>query len=172
MIDSVFLNGTVGVGKSSVAEALSVLEAKSEHCHAVIDLDHIRRAWPAPDGDRFNHELEMENLRDLVVNYRRAGVEHFILAGVVEEAGEVPRYEAALQSRGLLICRLEADPATLTRRLRLRHGSNPAELDWHLGRAGELAAILRAASVDHLIVDNSTGSPMATATIVQEKAGW
>ena len=89
-----------------------------------------------------------------------------------KEAEEVPRYEAALQSRGLLICRLEADPATLTRRLGLRHESNPVELAWHLGRAGELAAVLRAASADHLIVDNSTGSPMATATVVQENAGW
>jgi len=60
-----------------------------------------------------------------------------------------------------VICRLEADPATLTKKLRLRHGSKPAELDWHLGRAGELAAILRAASVDHLTVDNSAGSPIA-----------
>jgi len=172
MIDSVFLNGTVGAGKSSVAEALSALEAKRDHNHAVIDLDHIRRAWPAPEGDRFNHELEIANLRALVVNYRRAGIKHFILAGVVEEVGEVARYEAALQSRGLLICRLEADPETLAKRLRLRHGSNLAELDWHLGRAGELAAILRAASIDHLTLDNSAGSSMATATIVQEKAGW
>lgn len=91
MIDSVFLNGTVGVGKSTVAQALSTLETKSGHHHAVIDLDQISRAWPPPKGDRFNHELEMANLRDLVVNCRRADVEHFILAGVVEEASEIPR---------------------------------------------------------------------------------
>jgi broad-specificity NMP kinase len=172
MIDSVFLNGTVGVGKSTTAEALSRLEAKSGHNHAVIDLDHISRAWPPPEGDRFNHELEMANLRDLVVNYRRAGVKHFILAGVVEEASEIPRYEAALQSSGLLICRLEADTATLKRRLRLRHVDNASELEWHLARAAELTAILRAASIDHLVVDNSGSSITATATILKEHAGW
>jgi hypothetical protein len=172
MIDSVFLNGTVGVGKSTVAEALSTLEAKSGHHHAVIDLDHISRAWPPPKDDRFNHELEMANLRDLVVNYRRAGVEHFILAGVIEEASEIPRYEAALQSSGLLLCRLEADAATLTRRLRLRHADNASELEWHLGRAGELAAILRAASIDHLVVDNSDSSITTTASILKDQAGW
>ena len=172
MIDSIFLNGTVGVGKSTVAEALSTLEAKSGHHHAVIDLDHISRAWPPPEGDRFNHELEMANLRDIVVNYRRAGVEHFILAGVVEEATEIPRYEAALQSGGLLICRLEADAATLAKRLKLRHADNPTELEWHLGRAGELAAILRVASIDDLVVDNSGSSIAATATILKERAGW
>ena len=172
MIDSVFLNGTVGVGKSTVAEALSTLEAKSGHHHAVIELDHISRAWPPPKDDRFNHELELANLRDLVVNYRRAGVEHFILAGVVEEASEIPRYEAALQSSGLLMFRLEADAATLTRRLRLRHADNASELEWHLGRAGELAAILRAASIDHLVVDNSGSSITRTASIVKDQAGW
>jgi broad-specificity NMP kinase len=172
MIDSVFLNGTVGVGKSTVAEALSTLEAKNGHPHAVIDLDDISRAWPAPEGDRFNHELEMANLRDLVVNYRRAGVQHFILAGVIEDAGEIPRYEAALQSRGLLICRLEADAATLARRLRSRHADNGPEREWHLGRAGELATILRNASIDHLVLDNSECSALATATILKEQAGW
>ena len=172
MIDSIFLNGTVGVGKSTVAEALSTLETKSGHHHAVIDLDHISRAWPPPEGDRFNHELEMANLRDLVINYRHAGVERFILAGVVEEASEIPRYEAALQSSGLLICRLEADVATLTRRLRLRHADNPSELEWHLKRSGELAAILRASSVDHLVVDNSVRSITATATVLKVQAGW
>ena len=172
MIDSIFLNGTVGVGKSTVAEALCTLEAKSAHHHAVIDLDHIRCAWPPPKDDRFNHELEIANLRDLVVNYRRAGVEHFILAGVIEEASEIPRYEAALQSSGLLIVRLEADAATLAKRLRLRHADNPSEVEWHLGRAGELAAILRAASVDHLVVDNSGSSITATAAVLKEHAGW
>ncbi|WP_394771132.1 AAA family ATPase [Lacisediminihabitans sp.] len=172
MIDSVFLNGTVGVGKSTTAEALSTLEMTRGHHHAVIDLDHIRRSWPAPEGDRFNHELEIANLRDLVVNYRRAGVEHFILAGVIEQAGEIPRYEAALQSSGLLICRLEAAPAILTRRLGLRHADDASGLEWHLERAGELAAILQVASLDHLVVDTSERSIVATATIVKEKAGW
>jgi broad-specificity NMP kinase len=172
VIDSVFLNGTVGAGKSTVAEALSTLETRSGHHHALIDLDHIRHSWPAPEGDRFNHELELANLRDLVVNYRRAGVEHFILAGVVEEPGEIPRYEAALQSSGLLICRLEADADTLTARLRLRHADNPSELEWHLERSGELAAILRAASIDHLVVDTSERSITATAMIVRERAAW
>jgi broad-specificity NMP kinase len=172
MIDCIFLNGTVGVGKSSVAESLSSLETQSGHHHAVIDLDQISRAWPPPEGDRFNHELELVNMRDLVVNYRRAGVKHFILAGVVEEASEIPRYEAALQSSGLLICRLEADAATLAKRLRLRHADNASELQWHLGRAGELAAILRAASVDHLVMDNSARSITATATVLKQHAGW
>lgn len=172
MIDSIFINGTVGVGKSTVAEALGTLETKSGRHHAVIDLDQISRAWPPPEGDRFNHELEIANLRDLVVNYRHAGIEHFILAGVIEEASEIPRYEAALQSSGLLICRLEADASTLAKRLRLRHADNATELEWHLGRAGQLAAILRAASIDHLVVDNSARSITATATVLKERAGW
>lgn len=172
MIDSIFLNGTVGVWKSTVAKTLSTIEARSGHPHALIDLDHIRRAWPTPKGDPFNHELELINLRDLVINYRRAGAKHFILAGVLEQATEIPRYETALQNSGLLICRLEADAATLTRRLTLRHADNPSELDWHLQRAGQLASILETASLDHMVLDSSLNTPIKIAEILREAAGW
>jgi hypothetical protein len=44
-MDSIFVNGTVGVGKSTLANALSAAETES---HAVIYLDAIRRLSPAP----------------------------------------------------------------------------------------------------------------------------
>jgi len=39
LVDSVFLNGTVGVGKTTLAAALSAIESQT---HAVLDLDEIR----------------------------------------------------------------------------------------------------------------------------------
>ena len=41
---------------------------------------------PAPPDDPFAHEVELANLRDLARNYRAAGAERLILAGVVEDA--------------------------------------------------------------------------------------
>jgi hypothetical protein len=49
MFDSIFVNGTVGSAKSAVADALGAHEQGAGHPHAVIDLDHIRRAWPLAD---------------------------------------------------------------------------------------------------------------------------
>jgi adenylylsulfate kinase len=94
--ESLFINGTVGVGKSTVASHLSHLLRSSGRPHAVIDLDDVRRSWPSPENDPFNQELELRNLTALAANFSEAGAELFIIAGVIEEATEVRRYREAL----------------------------------------------------------------------------
>lgn len=172
MVDSIFLNGTVGVGKSTVAEALSEIEIENGHAHAVINLDDIRRAWPTPAGDPFHLELELANLRDLTANFIATGAKHFILAGVIESASEVPRYKAAMHGGDILICRLEADATVVRDRLHRRHEANPAALGWHLRRADELAGILATAGVDDLVLDASSSTPRELAEAVSGAAGW
>ena len=167
-MDSIFVNGTVGVGKTTVADALSELETEP---HAVIDLDAIRRLYPGPPEDPFKHELELENLAALAVNYRRAGAERFILAGVIEEAEEVERYVAALRSTGLFVCRLVARPEVLDARIRHRHADDPAGMAWHLERAGELAGILDAEALDDFVLDASDSSPADLAREIR-RAAW
>lgn len=168
-MDCVFLNGTVGVGKSTVADAISALEPGP---HAVIDLDQVRRLHPASTTDVFNHELELRNLLALAANYREAGALRFILAGVIEESAEVARYVDALGSDGLLVCRLVAEPAVVERRLRERHADDPEGLEWHLRRAGELAGIQEAAALDDVVVDTTASSAREVARAVRSAAGW
>jgi chloramphenicol 3-O-phosphotransferase len=172
MVDSVFINGTVGAGKSTLAEAMSALETSSGHPHALIDLDSLRRFWPAPPGDRFNHGLELENLRHVAANYRRAGAQHFVLAGVMEEAAQVPRYEEALQSDRVLVCRVVATAEVVAARLARRHADDSHALDWHLRRALELTAILDAAALDDLVLDSTSTLPAELATQLRVAAGW
>jgi len=172
MFDSILLNGTVGAGKSTLADAIGLREEANGRPHAVVDLDQIRRAWPAPESDRFNHELELRNLGDLVRNYRLAGAERFILAGVIEDAGEIPRYEDALQSSDLFVCRLVAPEATLKTRLQERHSDSPDELTWHLRRVEELTSILDIAALDHPVFDSSRSTPEELAETICVAAGW
>ncbi|HEY4268809.1 MAG TPA: hypothetical protein VGM94_11520 [Galbitalea sp.] len=172
MVDSVFINGTVGAGKSTLAEAMSALETSAGHPHALIDLDSLRRFWPAPASDRFNHRLELENLRHVADNYRRAGAQHFVLAGVIEEAAQVPRYEEALQSDGVLVCRVVANAEVIAARITQRHADDSPVLDWHLRRAPELSAILDAAALDDLVLDSTSASPAELATRLRAAAGW
>ena len=169
LVDIVFLNGTVGVGKTTLAAALSAIESQT---HAVLDLDEIRRLYPSPATDRFNHELELENLRALAANFRRAGARRLILAGIIEERAEIARYLDALDSTGIFICRLVASPDVLSDRLARRHEGDPEGLDWHLARAPELTHILDAAAFDDLIVDSSATAPAELARIVRGAAGW
>jgi chloramphenicol 3-O-phosphotransferase len=172
LTDSVFLNGTVGAGKSSTADALQKFGKETGSSQALIDLDQIRLKWPAPPGDPFNHELELVNLAALVSNYRNAGATRFVVAGVIEDAREIVRYEAALQSTGLFICRLVVSEATLAARLAKRHAGDQGEREWHLRRAGELSGILDAAAVDHLVIDTTNETPRDTALKVRDAIGW
>lgn len=168
-MDTVFVNGTVGSGKSTLVDALSDSETVP---HAVIDLDEIRRLSPAPTDDRFNHELELQNLRGMAANYRRAGARRFLLAGVIEEPAEISRYVDALDSNGMFIVRLVAQPDALESRLRHRHADDPVGLRWHRARVAELAAILTDAALDDLVLDSTELTATELARIVRREVGW
>ncbi len=168
-VDCVFLNGTVGVGKSTVADAISALDGVP---HAVIDLDGIRRLVPAPETDPFNLELELENLRSVVANYRRAGATRFVVAGVIERASDASRYRDALGAQRLLLVRLVADPDVIRQRLRRRHGDDAAGLQWHLSRVGELSGILDDDDSQDLLLDATSRTPADLAGEIRRSAGW
>ena len=168
-MDSIFVNGTVGVGKSTLADAIGAAE---RGCHAVIDLDAIRRLSPAPNSDRFNHELELLNLQSLTDNYRAAGAKRFIIAGVIEAEAEIARYVDALGSEGMFVCRLVARSDVLDSRLLFRHRNDPEGLLWHLDRVEELSYILEAADMDDLVLDSSDIPASELAATVRRAAGW
>ena len=170
--DAVLLGGTVGAGKTTTAAAVSALEGAAGHVHALVDLDQVRLLHPAPADDPFAHEVELANLRDLGRNYRAAGAQRLVLAGVVEDGAQVPRYVEALGGSRLLLCRLIADAHVVEERLRRRHHDDPAALRWHLDRAVELSALLDARGFEDLRVDTTGRSPEAVAQEIRAAAGW
>ena len=167
--ECIFLNGTVGSGKSTISDAISKIEPAR---HAVIDLDQIRRLVPGDPDDYFNQDLELKNLASMVQNYRQAGARRFIIAGVIERSDDLPRYASALGSTGVFVCRLTATAAELDRRLRTRHSDDRGELVWHLVRAEELTRILDDDPFEALAVDTTHSSPLELAQIVRDAAGW
>jgi adenylylsulfate kinase len=70
---TVFLNRTVGVGKSTTANVSSALLVEGDTPNATIELDALRAAWPAPADDPFNSEPELANLRPFAANTARLG---------------------------------------------------------------------------------------------------
>lgn len=168
---SLLITGTVGSGKTSIASALGDLLAADGIPSAVIDLDWLRRFSPAPADDRFNHAMTLRNLRVVAGNYRDAGAERLVLAGVVESVEERAGYEEALDGT-LAVCRLRVELATVHERLRRRHADDPGSLDWHLSRSTELARILGAAQVEDFIVDVGPVSIKDAAGVVRVVAGW
>ncbi len=167
---ALLINGTVGAGKTSVADAIGGLLAGAGVAHAVIDLDWLRRYWPAPLEDPFHTALTLRNLSALAGNFRAAGARRLVLAGVVETAAERCGFEAAVGGE-LTLCRLTVDLDVVRQRLVRRH-EHDAGLDWHLARCAELDAILDAAAVDDVRVP-ATGRPIAeVAADVLTAVGW
>ncbi|MFE6684650.1 hypothetical protein [Streptomyces sp. NPDC057729] len=168
---ALLINGTVGVGKTSVAEGVGGLLADAGIPHAVIDLDWLRQSWPTPSGDRFNFGIMLRNLSSIAGNYLAAGAVRLVLAGVIEDPEDRKLCGDAM-GIGLSVCRLHAELPVIHERLVRRHENEPATLRWHLARAGELAGILEQAAVDDFTVDATTRPAAEVAAEVTRKAGW
>ena len=93
---ALLLNGTVGVGKSTVAETIAGLLSSRDVPNAYLDMDGLRHKWPAPADDPFNSALATTNLSSLAANFVRAGIERLVLAGVIETESELAAYSSAV----------------------------------------------------------------------------
>ncbi|MBB3726189.1 hypothetical protein [Nonomuraea dietziae] len=172
MPSALLINGTVGSGKTSVADAAGDLLAAAGVPNAVIDLDWLRRAWPSPPHDRFNTGLTLRNLRAVAGNYLEAGSERLVLAGVVESRQERAGYLAALGVDDLTVCRLRVDLGEVRRRLTRRHELDEQGLRWHLDRSGELEAILEQARTEDFTLDATGLMAPEAAEQALRLTGW
>jgi adenylylsulfate kinase-like enzyme len=154
--DAVLINGSVGTGKTTTAERLGDELERRGLPGAVIDVDWLRRAWPAAADDPFQSTLALENLHSIASNFRRAGARVLVAATVVETLDELQRNATALGSNRLLHVRLTAASDTVRSRLTKRHDDDDAGLQWHVQRHPVLAGILdRAGFTDELLIDTT-----------------
>lgn len=168
---ALLLTGTVGVGKTTVAEAVGDLLRDAEVPNAVVDVDWLRAAWPPPPGDPFNQAVALRNLAAVGATYLDAGAVRLVLAGVVETAEDRAAHAAAL-GLPLTVVRLVADPDVLRARLLRRHDRDDDARRWHLHRAGELHAIQEESAVEDHRVDTSSRTVPEVALAVLRSAGW
>lgn len=159
---ALLLTGTVGVGKTTVAEAVGDLLRDDGVPNAVIDVDWLRAAWPAPPGDPFNGGLALRNLAAVTANYLDAGAVRLVLAGVLETEEDRAAHAAVL-GMPLVVVRLVADASTVRERLLARHPDESSSQAWHLARAGELHAIQETSAVEDHVVDTTSRSAAEVA---------
>ncbi|WP_086665683.1 AAA family ATPase [Lentzea kentuckyensis] len=163
---ALLVTGPVGVGKTTVAEAVGDWLAAASVPHAVIDLDWLRFSRPSPADDPFNLELELRNLRAVARNYAEAGAHRLVLAGVLERRADRARYAEAIGTK-LTVCRLTADLSVIRKRLTARH--HESALQWHLNRAEELEKIFAEAWVEDFVV----AADQPVAEVAQDVVtGW
>jgi adenylylsulfate kinase-like enzyme len=165
-VKALLVTGPVGVGKTTVAEAVGGRLTEAEVPHAVIDLDWLRYSWPSPADDPFHLALELRNLSAVARNYAEAGAQRLVLAGVVESRADRERYAEVLGAK-LTVCRLKADLSVIRQRLVSRHRDGE-DLQWHLNRAAELEQIYASAWVEDFVV--AAGRPVAE--VAQDVISW
>ncbi|MEO8908300.1 MAG: hypothetical protein ABI310_09520 [Microbacteriaceae bacterium] len=101
-----------------------------------------------------------------------AKADRILLAGVIEERSEIPRYVAALGVNRMFVCRLTADASAFDARLTMRHADDEPGLAWHRRRNRELAEILDCAALDDVVIDTTLLTPKQTAIAITAAAGW
>lgn len=137
----VLISGPVGVGKSTVGEAVSDCLAHQQIPHTFIDFDQLRNTYPKPADDRWGDRLGLRNLADVWRNSAEAGARNLIIAYVVEYPSFVQQVRATVPQSTVITVQLTATVETLQQRVRQREIG--AGLDWHLNRAAELARLLK-----------------------------
>jgi gluconate kinase len=168
---ALLLNGTVGSGKTTIAEHVAEALAAKHVPHAWVDLDAVSEMWPRPDDDPFNVAVIVKNIGALGRTYAEAGAARLVLAGVVLSLADLRRLEQAVGCR-ITVVRLRAAPEKTAARLRQRHGAaDHARLAWHLARAPELEAVLDSSDLPMVEVPNDR-RPGVVAQLVIAAAGW
>lgn len=169
-VDVLVVIGSVGVGKSSTADAASEILRKRDVPHAIIDMDYLRYAFPWPASDPFHQALGTKNLAGIWKNYQEIDVRKLIISNVVESRADIDAIAKAIPGAKLTVVLLKADVATVHERLRERHGKRDSEnLNWHLDRARKLTGQLEDAGIEDFAVDTKGKSLAAVAETILAK---
>lgn len=162
------LNGPCGVGKTTLAEAIS--DALMPKRHAVFDLDALAKVHPRPDNDPFGQALALRQLTRLLPGIDAGAPCPLILPHVWETSADLARLQGALRGAAVTHVVMLAPIGQIDARLaRREHGDS---LDWHRARARVLDAALRSGPSRDLTLDTADTTPQALARMVLEETGW
>lgn len=153
--------GPVGIGKSSVAFAISDIfqyDYDQVTPHALVDLDDVRRSYPAPEGDSFNMAMGFKNLAAVWKNYHEAGAKCLIIPSVMESPDDFDKIRAVVPGADIFVVRLVAPLHINHERIRGREKTEEG-LNWHLNRSTQLAKELAEKKLEHIVIDTEGKQP-------------
>jgi adenylylsulfate kinase len=166
----IVVTGTIGAGKTAVALEMAVILREHRIPHAMADLDALSECWPVPDDDPSNVGVTLCNLAAAWANYRDAGAQRLVVAGVIEGRDDLDRIRASIPGAEVTVCRLTASPAVLRKRIVGRAVGSGVE--WDLARAPELDAVLDALDVVVLRLTNEAKTVREVAMELLDAAAW
>lgn len=151
------ISGPPGVGKTTVGWRVFDRCTEAGDNPALIDLDMMGAAWPAPDDDPYQSRLKARNLAAVWKNYRNVGSRRLIMAGVVESQTDQNMLAAAV-GLPVIVCNLLASPAALESRIRGRGRDHGSDLEKLIARAAGLSGQLIRAGISGFAVETDDRS--------------
>lgn len=170
VIPTVLVTGTVGSGKTAVADEIAVLLHEQHIPHALIDLDWLCQLYPAPAEDPYGEDLMFRNLSAIWSNYRAEGVNYLVLARVLEDRDHLRRYKAVIPEADIKVVRVHAPPTLVQERLRRREVGSFYDHLWQ--RSQELSEIFDRAHVEDFSVTNDERPVREVAMEGMTLLGW
>ncbi|HVE62411.1 MAG TPA: hypothetical protein VNB94_01225 [Mycobacteriales bacterium] len=150
------VSGVMGVGKTSVTEAVGDLLAERDLPSAMIDLDWLGQLHPMPPDDPFAHGVIADNLAAVWPSFAARGVKYLALARLVTAETQWSRYRAAIPDGDFTLVRLVAPIPAVEARLDVRHALDVSAsiLDYHRSRVADVTATLDALALEDFTVVN------------------
>ena len=163
----IIINGSLGVGKTSVAEQLHRKLDRSVH----LDGDHIGDVHPFEIYDERRIAHLYRTLALLVGFHQQNGYGNFVINYVFESAGSLQALLDLLRPLDASIHTywLTCEAQEQARRIRARHTD---DMEWELGRFVELQKIQRKAAGEGFIgieLDTTTLTPAQAAGKIWEE---
>lgn len=169
-VPTLLVSGTVGAGKTALADEVAVLLNEQQIPHGLIDLDWLCQLYPAPPEDRFRDDLMFRNLSAIWPHYRDIGVDYLVLARVIEDPAELERYQLAIPEADIKVVRVTAPPELLQQRLRQREVGSFYGRAWQ--RSQELTQALDSAEIESTVVANDGRPIREVALEVMDILDW
>lgn len=164
IISLLIVTGPVGVGKTSISEAVYNILVQKKIASAVIDVDSFRSAYLLPLNDRFNTLLVYKNLASIWPNYAELGIKNLIIPNVIETSEEIEQYKAVIPNASITTIRLKTSIPTLHSRLENRESGD--SLKWHKKRAVELLEQFEKKTLEDIVIDTEHKSIIEVANNV------
>ncbi len=169
-IPTVWITGTVGAGKTTLAEAISNMIEAAGIRHGLISTDWLGQLVPFLPDDPFAGKFTARNLAAIWPNYIEQGVRHMVVEGVIETPVMKEAFVEALPGADVTVVRVRSPQTLINERITEREtGFYKERL---LARSAELTPILEAAALEDFTVDNDGRDIDIVASAVLDHLGW